>query len=255
LIDLLDDALRDFLLRELPVRENEIDISFDQPKREWSARLSRPTLNIFLRDVRENVKMRSPSPAGVYERSENSARFQRESVRLDLSYMMTAWAKDPLDEHRILSRLLAALFRFRGIPTDITAEHLPNLASDVTFKVSQPESAVSANDIWSVLDNEMRPFVDVIASMSLQPYAEEIYPLVRSLDITLVRRTGQVEQDDQIVPAPSRSDRIVRVTQVPNGRTPDAKRTSPPWPSESGGAPGPPAGDGAQKAKGGKGKK
>jgi hypothetical protein len=160
--------------------------------------------------------------------------------------MMTAWAKDPLDEHRILSRLLAALFRFRGIPTDITAEHLPNLASDVTFKVSQPESAVSANDIWSVLDNEMRPFVDVIASMSLQPYAEEIYPLVRSLDITLVRRTGQVEQDDQIVPAPSRSDRIVRVTQVPNGRTPDAKRTSPPWPSESGGAPGPPAGDGAQ---------
>jgi len=58
MIDDLDDALRDLLVRELPIRDNEVDVSFDQPRREWSARLSRPSLNLYLYDIRENLRLR-----------------------------------------------------------------------------------------------------------------------------------------------------------------------------------------------------
>ncbi len=44
----LDEALRQLLIRELPIKNSDVDIKFDQPKREWSGRLNRPTLNLFL---------------------------------------------------------------------------------------------------------------------------------------------------------------------------------------------------------------
>ena len=43
----------------MPTKKNEADLAFDQPNREWSARLNRPTLNIFLHDMHENVKLRT----------------------------------------------------------------------------------------------------------------------------------------------------------------------------------------------------
>ena len=58
MFDELDEALRRLLIREIPIKNNEVDISFDQPKSEWSARLNRPTVNLFLHDVRENTKLR-----------------------------------------------------------------------------------------------------------------------------------------------------------------------------------------------------
>lgn len=250
MIDLLDDALREFLIKELPVRDNEIDISFDQPKREWSARLSRPTVNVYLRDIRENTKLRATTPGGSFTRTDTQARFERDAVRIELAYMITAWAKDPLDEHRILSRLLTALFRFRGLPQDVAAEFLPDQPADLPFKVAQPESTISANDIWSVLDNEMRPYVDLIAQLAVFPHTEVVYPLVRSIDITLVQRPGGRpgaapgvgESQGQSPLAPVGSDGAtapngrrlpIRVQQVPNGKTPEARRTSPPWPPGS----------------------
>ncbi|MCB0014294.1 MAG: DUF4255 domain-containing protein, partial [Anaerolineales bacterium] len=59
MFDELEEALRQLLIQEIPITDGEIEIAFDQPKREWSARLSRPTINLFLYDVRENVMLRN----------------------------------------------------------------------------------------------------------------------------------------------------------------------------------------------------
>ena len=63
MIDDLDQVLRQLLIRELPIKNREVDVDFDQPTREWSGRLSRPTLNLFLYDLRENNKLRQTRPA------------------------------------------------------------------------------------------------------------------------------------------------------------------------------------------------
>ena len=65
MINDLDEVLRQFLVRELPIKNSEVDIAFDQPAREWSARVSRPTLNLFLYDLRENQKLTTPPPGGA----------------------------------------------------------------------------------------------------------------------------------------------------------------------------------------------
>src|SRR5262245_35297622 len=114
MIDDLDEALRQLLTRDLPIKNGEIDISFDQPKRELSARLSRPTLNLFLYDLAENKKLRQANP-GMWEIEHDSngqATKRRREVRVDLRYMITAWATEAEDEHRLLTRTLLALFRY-----------------------------------------------------------------------------------------------------------------------------------------------
>ena len=43
----LDESIRKLLIEELPIKNGEIDVKFEQPKREWSAKLTKPTVNFF----------------------------------------------------------------------------------------------------------------------------------------------------------------------------------------------------------------
>jgi hypothetical protein len=54
----LDETIRKLMIAEIPIKNGEIEVSFEQPKREWSSRLSKPTINFFLYDVRENNILR-----------------------------------------------------------------------------------------------------------------------------------------------------------------------------------------------------
>src|ERR1700759_3152688 len=57
----LDETLRGLLRSELERHGFEgVDIAFDAPAREWSGQLSKPTVNIFLYDLREAEGLRSP---------------------------------------------------------------------------------------------------------------------------------------------------------------------------------------------------
>jgi hypothetical protein len=58
MLSYLSSTLRRLLTREMPIIKGEVDIAFDQPTREWSATVNKPTLNLFLYDVRENAKLR-----------------------------------------------------------------------------------------------------------------------------------------------------------------------------------------------------
>ena len=40
---------------DVPIKKAEVEIAFDRPTRDWSSRLSKPTLNLFLFDVRERA--------------------------------------------------------------------------------------------------------------------------------------------------------------------------------------------------------
>ena len=55
----LDETIRQLLIKGIPLDLSEVDVSFEAPDREWSGRLSRPTINCFLYDVRENLDLRA----------------------------------------------------------------------------------------------------------------------------------------------------------------------------------------------------
>ena len=184
MIDELDEALRQLFIRELPIKNNEVDVVFDQPKREWSARLSRPTINIFLHDVRENVKLRQAQFHRAAERTPTGQAIQPLNyVRLDLHYVITIWATDPEDEHRLLTRALLVLFRHQELPNDLIPDSLQNQPYPIPLTVAQYETVEKPSDIWNVMDNQQRPAIMLLATISLDPHLPTVAPLVRTREL------------------------------------------------------------------------
>src|SRR5438046_3515062 len=67
----LDEALRTLLKRELERHGFEgVEIAFDAPSKEWSGKLTGPTVDLFLYDLREAPDRPIGSPT---ERRENGA--------------------------------------------------------------------------------------------------------------------------------------------------------------------------------------
>ena len=61
----VDATLKELLVQKMPLDVSAVDVSFDMPNRDWSGRVNRPTLNLFLYDVRENHELRSNQRALV----------------------------------------------------------------------------------------------------------------------------------------------------------------------------------------------
>jgi hypothetical protein len=188
MIDDLDQALRKLLIRELPIKNGEVDIAFDQPKREWSTRINRPTLNLFIHDMHENAELRRSKQWQTVEMRDGTIVQRRPPIRMDISYMITAWAADPADEHRLLTRTLMALLRQPALPEDVLPESLQDQPVSIPIEVAQPEAMVNATDIWSVLDNEMKPAIGCTITLAINPYMPVTEPLVRTREL----RTGQI---------------------------------------------------------------
>ncbi|MHB1295093.1 MAG: Pvc16 family protein [Anaerolineae bacterium] len=185
----LDEALRRLLVRELPIKNGEVNVAFHQPKREWSSRLSRPTLNLFLHHLSENTTLRQPE--WEVKRNDNgTATRQRTPVRMDLHYLITAWAGEPEDEHRLLTRSLLALFRHATLPAELLPESLCAQPVPIPIRVADPASPANPADLWSALDNELRPSIACVVTLALNPYHAISGPLVRVREL----RFGQADQ-------------------------------------------------------------
>lgn len=196
----LDATIRQLLIDELPVKNGEIDISFEQPRREWSATISRPTVNLFLYDVRENNVLRqhqwerlvaerpngSPS-AGAS--SSDLAQLKRTPMRADCSYALTTWAADPEDEHRLLTRCIVALFRFPVLPARRLIGSLQSPPYAIQARVGLHDRLTEPSDLWNVLDNEMRPTVPYVITLALDPWQEMTVPIIK----TRTLRVGQAQ--------------------------------------------------------------
>lgn len=186
----LDETLRQLLITEMPIKNGEIDISFDQPKREWSARISRPTINLFLYDVRENVILRQHGWERIPGNGDNIARMKRTPFRIDAHYMLTTWAAEPDDEHRLLTRTLMTLFRYAVLPEDRLVGTLQNPPFEIQTRLASHDKLTNPAEVWSSLDNEMRPSISYLVTLALDPWKEVTGPIVRTFSL----RTGQARR-------------------------------------------------------------
>lgn len=192
----LDETLRQLLIQELPVKNSEIDISFHQPKREWSTRLTKPTVNLFLYDLRENPTLRQHQwerlPSGTNggkNGGNHQARLKRSPMRIDCFYMLTTWASEPEDEHRLMTRCLLALFRYPILPRDRLLGSLQDPIFDIQAQLAVHDRLTNPAEVWTALDNEMHPSVPYVITLALDPWTEVSGPIVRGMFL----RTGQAD--------------------------------------------------------------
>lgn len=195
MLDDLDKTLES-ILRKRGGIGSDIEVAFDQPNREWASRLSRPTLNLFVFDVRENQRLRQVDRE--VHRNGNSASITVPPRRMDVAYLVTAWTRKIEDEHRLIWRALSTMKRFMYLTPDACEGNLRYSRIDIPLLVAETSPNMTTNlvDLWSVLDNQMHIGFTVIATLELDMAFEEETPLV--LEATISTAQSERPQDRNV---------------------------------------------------------
>jgi hypothetical protein len=180
MINDLDESLRQLLIEEALLSPAEVDISFDIPTREWSTPVTRPTVNLYLYDMRENRQLRE-TYWDTEAAEEGRVRLSRRPVRIDLSYMITCWTSTPEDQHRLLWRVLETLFRNSPLPEQVLHGALLQSDHPVRTDVAQPDGVLkNLSDFWGALENQLRPAINLVVTVDLDLAQQPVVPLVFS---------------------------------------------------------------------------
>lgn len=112
----VDRALEQFFRDVVAVPAETIDISFHAPEPAWTAGLTRPTIDVFLWDVRSDDTSKR---AGMdEEQNPESGRRRRRPPApvVTLRYLVTVWTREHRDEHELLGSILTSVLGNRRIP-------------------------------------------------------------------------------------------------------------------------------------------
>jgi len=184
----LDQTIEKLMTSELPIKNGEIDIAFDQPKREWSARLARPTINFFLFDIRENNVLRQHQWEKMAQLQGNGGpphiQQKRTPFRVDCHYIITSWAANPKDEHRLLSRCLLTLFRYPVLPESCLSGDIKTQPFKIQARLVTHDHLTNPAELWGSMDNEIRPSMSYLLTVAADPWAEITGPAVTSYTMT-----------------------------------------------------------------------
>ena len=161
MISEIDDALRSLIRTDALGGATDVEVVLDAPTKDWAARRNAPTVNLYLYDIREDLRRRE---AGHLERVANGSVVSRRPVQrfFKLSYLVTAWTQRPEDEHRLLASLMRCFLKYNEVPATL----VPTAADDrvgvpITVGLPPPEDRAFA-DVWTALGGELKPSLDVV---------------------------------------------------------------------------------------------
>lgn len=164
----VDSAVKSLIEREA-TGAKDVEVVFDAPTKEWAGRRSTPTINIYLYDIREDLRRRSRGVISQRSPDQVVTGRQLPPRHFKLSYLITAWTARPEDEHRLLSQLLECLLRFELIPPDLLTGSLADSPEHVSITIAlPPPEDRSFADVWTALGGELKPSLDLVVTAPLQ---------------------------------------------------------------------------------------
>jgi uncharacterized protein DUF4255/carboxypeptidase family protein len=198
-----------------------IAVSFDPPDKDWRAQRSadRPTLDIYLVDLRENRTLRST--ASVRSVQDGLVTEQPAPLRLDCLYLVSAWSNTKpgpataptLDEHRLLHRFssaLAGLVPFGaaavyatdplppGFPAELVEQALP-------LHLLPAEGYQRLAEFWGTMGDAqaLKPVVPVVVTVPLGLPPLPRGPLVHTQRVRTFPREEPASRDERFTIAGS----------------------------------------------------
>ncbi|GHD63086.1 hypothetical protein GCM10010317_059390 [Streptomyces mirabilis] len=168
----VDEVLKG-LLRSGALAGSGIEVAFDAPSREWAARRNAPAINAYLYDIREDVRRRERGAMAVRDERGIVLRRRQPPRWFRLSYLVTAWTKQPQDEHRLLSAVLATLLPHEILPPHALPDALAALGLSVPLSVANLHTeSRSLAEIWSALGGELKPSLDLVVTAPFPSFPE-----------------------------------------------------------------------------------
>lgn len=158
----LDESLR-ALVRRDALDGPGVEISFDAPTKDWSARRNTPTVDLYLYDIREDMARREVIWEPVRDKTGRVTDRRPPPRRFKFSYLATAWTQRAEDEHRLLSSLLSCFLSHEFLPPELLAGALSGIDVPVLMTIALPPPADrSLSDVWTALGGELKPSLDLV---------------------------------------------------------------------------------------------
>lgn len=145
----VDTGLERLVRARLPLPEEIGDVAFDAPTGNWSAQLSRITVNFFLYDVQRSTQ---PSRSSL-ARTPDAGALQRRVPQpmVQLSYLVSAWAGSPRDEHQLLGDLVSLFAAADHVPSEFLPEEL---STSVSLSLGDERSL--PRELWSAAGGSLK---------------------------------------------------------------------------------------------------
>ncbi len=233
MIDGLDESLRTLLRRDA-LKGADVEVLFEAPTKEWAARRSTPALDVYLYDIREDLKWRAYGSVDVRGPDGFVAARLGPPRYFKFSYLITAWTQRPEDEHRLLSNVLLCLLRSDVLPQEMLTGMLAEQGLPVRTSIAQPPPEDrSLSDVWTALGGELKPSLDLVALVPIDvkgsrqfgpPVVEEPKFSVRGAD-GQQERTGDGARRGHGVDAREAAPRHLAEEKVTAGKEPRPGRT------------------------------
>ena len=184
MIDDLDRTMETLLERELPPDlVSQITISFVMPDDQFPpSSVTLPAVDLFLYDVRENRELRDND--WIVERSSDGTTTKRRPpVRVECSYLVTAWASDSsttpaLDEHRLLSEVMRVLLRHPTMPPAVLQGSLQGQKPPLPAITLQPGRLQSMGEFWQALGGKPKAALNYTVTFSAEVHRPVEAPVV-----------------------------------------------------------------------------
>jgi hypothetical protein len=165
----LDDALRNLLRGQLTQHGYEgADVVFDTPTKDWAAKLTRPTVDVFLCDLRRSQD--EVEQGTTQTRGPNGRAIDRPvPLRIDISYAISAWSTEVVDEHRLLSQVLAVLNSHPVLDEDVLGPRLLDGSQryPITARVADDRSE-KRSDFWQSVGGHYKPAIDYVVTLAME---------------------------------------------------------------------------------------
>ncbi len=175
----VDSALAALIEREASGTKS-VEVVFDAPTKDWAGRRNAPTVDVYLYDIREDLRRRERGLINEYDGDLVTARHLPPRF-FKLSYLVTAWTQRPEDEHRLLSSLLACFIRHESLPGELLTGGLAEMGMAVPLTVAlPPPEDRSFADVWSALGGELKPSLDLV--VSAPTWTGRVYPVGPPVD-------------------------------------------------------------------------
>jgi len=197
MINDIDNSVAALLLRDLPAElAEQVQISFATPDDQFPPQsVTLPAIDLFLYDVRENLELRSNE---VYygRRSDGTTTKIRAPVRVDFSYLVTAWPSESVpdpaeDEHRLLGEVMRVLLRYRTIPEDVLHGDLKTQEPALPVSSLQPGRLQSLGEFWQALGGKPKAALNYQVTLSIElAEIEELYLVTDKLIKIQMEREG-----------------------------------------------------------------
>lgn len=157
MLNLIDAGLEAFLRSTVPLGAEDVDVSFEPPDRDWSAKLNRPTVNLFLWDIRKSTER---ARGGMEELEQDGRLIRRLALpRVELRYLVTAWTSDHGDERALLSGVMRAILGHHELPKAYLPEPLHALPLVAMF---MPRTGEDQVDVFKALEGQLKPGINLV---------------------------------------------------------------------------------------------